>query len=272
MQEEEDSRRREEAQKNEERNKQMAEERKTLEKQIHEMHLNAATTKTAPAAPNINYKAYAQQQKKGNLVTGRTSLFEQKVAELVATAPKPIAKPKTFKHEVKTVKPVGPPVNAGQNQNNGGANEFEKPGTKTNSRPSDEFHEKEPGHRRYPPFQGVKLPTHPSAHVNVQEREIEPPRNEVSILPKSTSQFEEPTPVPPPLPTTSPPDMGVKTSNLPQYDLPPVAAETHVPTQYDFPPEVLLRGAMIFGFKGYGRFSSLNKKNFLVHRRRHRRS
>lgn len=146
-----------------------------LDKQIHEMHLSAATTKTASAAPNINYKAYAQQQKKGNLVTGRTHMFEQKVADLVSSTPKPLTKPKTFKHEIKVSKPVGTPVNATLNDTN--APERVEP--KANAKPPLDFSEKSVGQRKYPPFQGIKLPAPPQAQLHAQEDEW---KDEVGVL------------------------------------------------------------------------------------------
>lgn len=97
MRAEEESRRREEALKKEEQQKQFAEERKRLDKQLHETHIKAGAAQAPKSAPPL---LPPQSPKKGNLISGRTQMFEQKVAEIVNSMPKPLKKPKNFKYQV----------------------------------------------------------------------------------------------------------------------------------------------------------------------------
>uniref|UniRef100_A0A914D894 Drebrin-like protein n=1 Tax=Acrobeloides nanus TaxID=290746 RepID=A0A914D894_9BILA len=267
MQAEEDARRREEVKKNEDRNRQLAEERKQVEKELHETYISSATAKSPTAPANqLDYKSYAQQPKKGNLITGRTQMFEQKVAELVATAPKPLAKPKNFKYEIKTTKPTGVPVNRDEIQNQNHTKAYEnntinkdKPVfAKIASQPVYEGAEDDTPHRKYPPFSGVKLPSPQSpppppqvvSPVKAQHETIQKkPSNELPVFHKSNTEFDEPTPPvvplfapPPPLPTSTPPEVQTNNTSLPNYDFPPVVNEVNeapkfTPSQYDFPPE-----------------------------------
>lgn len=106
MRAEEETRRREEVQRKEEQQKTFAEERRQLESQLHQSHLSAATAKS----PSCNgHLAKAQSvdscTKKGQLIAGRTQLFEQKVAEIAESMPRPVTKPKNFKFQVGVANP-----------------------------------------------------------------------------------------------------------------------------------------------------------------------
>ena len=92
---EEDSRRRGEIERTNKQQQQYQQEQKELEEKLHKKLVESlapkSTTKIASA-------------KKGNLIAGRTMLFEQKAAELARSAPKPSMKPKNFKYQVSSAK------------------------------------------------------------------------------------------------------------------------------------------------------------------------
>uniref|UniRef100_A0A915DII8 Drebrin-like protein n=1 Tax=Ditylenchus dipsaci TaxID=166011 RepID=A0A915DII8_9BILA len=118
MRAEEESRRREEVQRKEEQQKTFAIERRQLESQLHQTHLNAAASNTNPKNL-VKAQSVDSSSKKGKLIAGRTQLFEQKVAEIAKSMPKPLTKPKNFKFQVGVAKPGGLdqiPVNRQQQQ------------------------------------------------------------------------------------------------------------------------------------------------------------
>ena len=78
-------------------------ERKQLESQLHETHLNSA--KSPPLPPQSKALPSSQQQKKSALISGRTQMFEQRAQELAET--RPVVKPKNFKYEVAITTPLG---------------------------------------------------------------------------------------------------------------------------------------------------------------------
>lgn len=94
---EEDSRRRGEIERKNKQQQQYQHEQKELEEKLHKKLVESlapkSTTKIASA-------------KKGNLIAGRTMLFEQKAAELARSAPKPSTKPKSFKYQVSSAKDI----------------------------------------------------------------------------------------------------------------------------------------------------------------------
>lgn len=201
MQAEEDERRRDEVKKHEERNRQLAEERKQVEKQIHDTYISSATP-NSPTLTQLDYKTYAQQSKKGNLVSGRAHMFDQKASELAATATKPTAKPKNFKYEIKTAKPVGVPVNRDENGQtthtkayNSNVGNRDKPVFAKIATPTAfENTQDNEQHRKYPPFSGVKLPSPvsppvvPIVKANHHEEAHRTPSNEVPFILKSTKR------------------------------------------------------------------------------------
>lgn len=99
MRAEEEAHRRDEAQRKADVAKAYAEERKRLEQKLHETHLSAATAKPHMIKSQSVDSSQAAPQKK-SLIAGRTQMFEAKVAELAATKPPPLKRPKDFKYKV----------------------------------------------------------------------------------------------------------------------------------------------------------------------------
>lgn len=120
MRAEEEARRRGETLKLEEQRRVFAEERRCLEMQLHQTHLAKMAEQQAVTIQN---PPLAQLHKKSSpLIAGRTQLFEQKMAELASTIPKPMKKPKTFKFEVGLVNPNAPVINASNSESTAEAN------------------------------------------------------------------------------------------------------------------------------------------------------
>lgn len=111
---EEEARKREEAERRRQIQEQAHREQTELAAQLHKAHLEKMTEK-AQMIKSQSLDAAAPPtptSKMGKFISGRTQMFEQKVAELTNSATKPIKKPKDFKWQVHLQsKPMDAPVN-----------------------------------------------------------------------------------------------------------------------------------------------------------------
>ncbi|KAI6234109.1 Drebrin-like protein [Aphelenchoides fujianensis] len=115
MRAEEEERRKEEAKRREEQQKQFQLERRLLEKELHDVHLNAAVraAQQAAAAQPPPKPASKPPPAKKTLVGGRAQMFEEEIAKLASSTPKTPKGPQKFKFEVGVQKNTPIPVNSG---------------------------------------------------------------------------------------------------------------------------------------------------------------
>lgn len=93
--------------------------RKRLEVALHQAHITKLAEADAANSYSLNHENNNIEisEKKISLIAGRCQLFEQKLAEIESSIPKPLIKPKNFKYEVGIVKNNAPIVNASTETN-----------------------------------------------------------------------------------------------------------------------------------------------------------
>ncbi|KAI6219251.1 Drebrin-like protein [Aphelenchoides besseyi] len=100
MRAEEEDRRKEEAKRREEQQKQFHMERKLLEKELHDAHLNSAVRAAQKAAEQQPPpKCMPKPAAKKTLVGGRAAMFEEEIAKIASSTATP-TRPKEFKFQV----------------------------------------------------------------------------------------------------------------------------------------------------------------------------
>ncbi|KAF7638988.1 hypothetical protein Mgra_00001514 [Meloidogyne graminicola] len=102
MRDEEELRRKEEANKRKQLQEQYAYEQQQMTEKLHKIHLKKIEEqKQQQFGKSISFDSSSiNTGKMGKLISGRTQMFEQKVAELVQNTTKPLKKPKNFKWQV----------------------------------------------------------------------------------------------------------------------------------------------------------------------------